>query len=442
MENNNTVLKMIMEDANDKAKSPFHVVMGGTIKEGETPLSLVVGHDKQKEELLNLIKWFKNSKELKEKGVSIPKGVLLTGPQGNGKSLLIKEIIKCCDAPVFIFNGKGSDIVSDISTTFKRAKMVGHAVIVIDELDLLIDKERRVARVLQECLDGVETDDDILVLSATNNINDIPTPLLRNGRLEKIIGIPYPKGDESLALLKKHFKEFNVELPEDLDEEETALSLNGISCAGIKAVANDVVLRNGFKDITTEMIDNSIYRISERVITAPENDNIQVSIHEAGHCIVAQRYPEYFKVNRLSIKGASGQFNAKELQTSFWPYEKIIADIKISMAGNLAEKIICKSGSRGADEDLQRARIDAYNMVTQNGYSSCWETLPKIRQTSRVETQVKRRKMEKKIEHLLKRCEKDTIKYIKKHASEIKKLGQLLYEKKHLKSSEILSCIG
>ena len=420
----------------------FKLLDAHKLKEDEVPLGNVIGHENQKKELLSVIEWFKKSKELKEKGVSIPRGVILFGAPGNGKSLLIKEIIKCCEAPVFVFQGEQVNVVEGIIETFKQAREAGHSVIVFDELDLLIDKERRVVRALQECLDGVESDDDILVLAATNYLDEIPGPLLRPGRLEKLIKIPYPSGEEALELLKKHFKEFNLQFPADFDDDEVALSLNGISCSGVKAVVNDLVLRNGFENITSEMIDNSIYNITDRVKDRPEEDNLEVAIHEAGHAVMAKAYPDYFIVNRINISGASGEFHAKEKERGFWPYDKIIADIKISMAGALSQKIICGRGSRGCDSDLQRARVDAYNMINMNGYSSCWETLPVIRQGARTDTFIKRRKMEKKIEKLLRKCEKETTQYIKAHKLQISALGQLLFEKKHLKSSEILSVIG
>lgn len=420
----------------------YELIYASKLADGEEPLGKVVGHENQKKELLSVISWFKNSKELKKKGVSIPRGVILFGEPGNGKSLMIKEIIKCCEAPVFVFQGEQTNVVEGIVETFKKAREAGHAVIVFDELDLLINKERRVVRALQENLDGVESTDDILVLAATNYMRDIPQPLLRHGRLEKLIKIPYPTGEEALKLLKKHFNEFKLQFPKDFEDDEVALSLNGISCAGVKAVVNDLVLRNGFENITSEMIDKSIYNITDRVKDAPEEDNLEVAIHEAAHACVAKAFPEYFTINRLNISGASGMFRAKEVEIGFWPYKKVIADIKISMAGNLAQKIICNSGSRGAEDDLQHARIDAYNMFTQNGYSSCWETLPEMRQGARIETQIKRRRMERKIERLLRKCEKETIKYIKANSDTIVKLGKLLFEKKNLKSSEILSVLG
>lgn len=409
---------------------------------GEEPLSKVIGHADQKKELLLVMDWFNRSKELKEKGVSIPKGVILFGEPGNGKSLLIKEIIRCIDAPVFVFQGEQTNIVKGIIETFKKAREAKHAIIVFDELDLLINRECRVSRALQECLDGVESSDDILVLAATNDLEAIPSALVRNGRLEKLISIPYPKGEEALELLKKYFKEFNLEFPEDFDDEEISLSLNGITCAGIKSVVNDIVLRNGFSNITTDMIDNSIYNITDRIKRTDDKYNISVAIHEAGHAVMARAFPQYFLINRLTVSNAGGAFHAKEVEIAHWPYKKIIADIKVSMAGLIAEKIICGEGSRGEERDLQNARSAAYNMFNMNGYSSCYETLPVLNSNAREDTPFKRRKMERKIEHLLKKCEKDVTKYIKKNRRRVEELGHLLYEKKHLKSSEILACIG
>ena len=420
----------------------YELIFASKLKEGETPLEKVVGHENQKKEILSVIDWFKHSKELKAKGISIPKGVILFGEPGNGKSLLIKEIIRCCECPVFVFQGEQTNIVEGIIEIFNKAREVGHSIIIFDELDLLINKERRVVRALQENLDGIESNDDILVLSATNYMYDIPDPLLRHGRLEKLIKIPNPTSEEALELLKKHFKEFNLKLPDDFDDEEVALSLTGISCAGVKSVVNDLVLRNGFENITSEMIDKSIYNITNRIKDAPKEECLDVAIHEAGHAVVAKAFPEYFIINKLNISGQSGLFSAKEVEKDFWPFEKIIANIKISMAGILAQKIICGKGSSGCEDDLQDARINAYRMINLCGYSSCWETLPYNKRGARTETYIKRRKMERKIEKLLKNCEQETTKYIKSHKNQIISLGKLLFEKKHLKSSEILSCIA
>ena len=433
----------LKEENNTNIKSGvYKLIYNHDLEEGEKPFDQVIGHENQKKELLNVIEWFKKSKELKAKGVSIPRGCILFGDMGNGKSLMIKQIIKCSKAPVFIFQGESDNVVEGIIETFKKAREVGHAIIVFDELDLLINKERRVMRALQECLDGVESDDDLLVLAATNDMDGIPEALLRPGRLEKIIKVPYPTSKEAVDLFKKHMKEFNVKLPEDFDDDEVGLSLHGICCAGIKSVVNDIVLRNGFENITSEMIDQSIYNITDRVKTTPQEDNIEVAVHEASHAVIAKQYPEFFDINRLNISGASGSFHAREVEKDFWPWEKVLADIRISMAGVIGQKVIYGRASRGSEYDLQNARADAYNLLNISGYSSCWETLPAIRQGTRTETPAKRRKMERKIERLLKKCEKETYQMVKKNKDKIIALANLLYQKKHLKSSEIHAVLG
>ena len=426
------------------SEDPCYVFEEPKLQDGEIPLGKVVGHESQKKEILSVIDWFNHSKELRAKGVSIPRGVIFYGQPGCGKSLLIKEIIRCCNCPVFVFQGERSNVVEGIVMTFKKARDAKHAIVVFDELDLLINKERRVIRALQEGMDGVESDVDILVLAATNGLSDIPDPLLRHGRLDKRIHILMPRGEEALELLKRHFEEFHLALPEDFEDDEVALALSGINFASIKAVVNDLVLRNGFENITTEMIDESINNITDRDIEPILEDNIEVAVHEAGHAIMAKAFPQFFIVNRLHLSGATGEFRAKEVEEDFWPYDKVIADIKISMAGLIAQKLFFGRGSRGCEEDLQRARSEAYNLINISGYSSCWETLPVplLRPNCRHETPLKRRRMEVKIEKLLRRCEKETWRYIKAHRAEIDTLGKLLYEKKHLKSKEILACIG
>ena len=421
---------------------PYQFYASQHLEEGELPFGRVIGHETQKKEILNVLDWFSRSQELKARGISIPRAVLLLGDPGCGKTLLIKEFIRCANTPTFVFKGDETNVPEAINEVFAKAREVGHAIIVFDELDLLINKERRVVRALQENLDGVESDgDDILVLAATNSLNGIADALLRPGRFDKRILVPYPTNEEAVTLLKKYFEDFKVALPEDFDQEEVGVALANVSCAGIKALVNDIVLRNGFEGITSDMIHDSIFGTTNE-IKGPESEPIMdICIHESAHALVAHAYPQYFTINRLTIDGPSGQFAVKEVKEDFWPYAKAIADIEISMAGLIGQRLFCGTGSRGCESDLQRARKSAYNLFNMVGYSSIWETLPPMTQSSREESQWKRRRMERKIERFLRKTERRTTRYLKAHETEVRAVAEELFKKKRLKSSEILALL-
>lgn len=420
------------------------IVLSKNSGNGDTnSLSKVVGLENQKKELLSIIDWFNHSKEWADKGVYIPRGVLLFGDPGNGKTMLIREIIRSCNCPAIVFRGEQDNIAEGIIETFKKAREIGHVIIVFDELDLLINKERRVVRALQENIDGIEENNDFLILAATNDITEIPDALRRAGRLEKLILIPEPTEKAAVELLKRELGKFNIPVPTDFNDKEVGLSLSGISCAGVKAVVNDLVLRNGFDNITMDTIDEAICRHFQQIHDSDEEANWNVAVHEAGHAVVAHAYPQYFTPGRMDISNTGGELFCKDTDPQFWSYDKVIAHIKIAMAGLLSEKVLCGYGSRGCEHDMQQARKDAYNLFDCCGYSSCWETLPPTnpRSNPRVETFIKRRKMERKIESLLRQCERQTTRYVRSHRNQIEALGKLLYEKKHLKSSEIITCI-
>ena len=143
----------------------------------------------------------------------------------------------------------------------------------------------------------------------------------------------------------------------------------------------------------------------------------------------------------MSISDGAGFLAVEYTDEEYWPYSKSLADIQISMAGVIAQKQILKEGARGCERDLSQARILAYNLVNCCGYVSCSETLPDVDDFSRRESFIKLRKNERKIEKVLRSCERKTTKYIKKNKNKIISLANLLFEKKKLKASEIISCI-
>ena len=425
-------------------KTPYETICLHNDFTGEKPFANVIGHQYQKEELLLVLDWFKNYEYWKSKGVSLPKGVLLYGEPGNGKSLLMKEAIKYVGLPTYVFKGDIENVTKGLEQTFNKAKETSPSVVIIDELDLLINKESRVTRILQENLDGVESKEDILVIAATNNRWEIPDPLLRPGRLEKIIKIPYPTGKEAFDLLKMHFDKFGAHLSNDIDNKEIELILNKIPCAGIKTIANDIVLRNGFDNIDTQMIIDSVYRSTNHIQDKSKAPNYYIAVHEAGHAVMANRFSHFFEITRLDVKQEGGVLCVKELDEDYWPYDKMLADVKISMAGVIAEKIICGVGSSGCESDLQRARKQAWSAINYCGFLSCSDTLPEIKPFSNVREEPEKKKEinTKRADFLLRKCERDTIRYLRRHKRLIKKIADELYAKKFLSSSDVTKIIS
>ena len=424
---------------------PYEYVEALEKPNNEEPLEKVVGHQEQKKELLLVIDWFKNFEYWKSKNVKIPKGVLLYGAPGNGKSLLIKEAIKCIGLPTFIFKGDTNNISKGINETFNKAKEKSPSVVIIDELDLLIDQDNKVVRTLQENLDGVESSNSVLVIAATNSIFKIPEALKRNGRLEKILLIPYPSGEEAFELLQKELNKFKIKCNGELDKDGLEATLNGLTCAGVSAVANDVVLRNGFENIDSEMVYQSIRNVLRIFRGSEDTLNVKnIAVHEAGHAIMTLAFPKHFQITRLCLDSEGGSLSTKEIVKRFWSYDKLVADIKICLAGNIAEKVICKEGSMGCHRDLQDARRDAAIAIDYNGFSSCADTLVAIEPNDpgRIESESTRLHNEKKLKRLLKKCEREVTSYIKKHKGDVLKIAEALYEKKFLRASEVSSLLA
>ncbi len=405
----------------------------------------VVGHKKQLTEISNVLNWFDRNQELLKRGIKTPKGMILYGPPGNGKTLIIKEIIENTKANVIVINGDSDNVLDETQKAFEEAKRVGHSIIVIDELDLLLNDDARLRRILQDNIDGVNANDDLLILAATNNMLDIPDAILRSGRLDKCIKIDYLNSNELLGLLQDLMKKYELEFSDDYDEELLKDLIGGrtTSCTDILALVNDLVLRYNEKIITMDMVENSIEIIINAIKKESDEQFYQVAIHEAGHAIMLNRFSEYFKICQIRIDGPSGKCSAAEVkEKNFYSFPKMIADIKISMAGVLATKIILNTGCNGCEKDLQRARNYAYNMFNANGYKGCYLTLPDLGSGRRKETFIKRRKMERKIESFLKKCENDAIKYIKRNKNKVINLANELMIKKKMNNKEIISILN
>ncbi len=405
----------------------------------ENFLSEVIGLDEIKDELFNVVKWFKESEKYEQRGLSVPKGVILYGHPGNGKTMILRNIAHYLDIPTYIFPNNTKNIVETIDSLFKEASKNKKSIIIIDEIDLLFnaDDESYVQRSLQEHLDGIEkNENDILILAACNHIRDIPQPIRRQGRFSRSIEVHCPKLVDINKILIKLFNDFNIENKDVIYDNSLAKLLSWKNFTEIKSIINDTLIRfSNKKELTLDDFLTSYNIIFSGYYEHKINPPYEICIHEAGHALVANKYKEFIEHNYIIIKEDSGLYESSNPKMS---YKNKLARIHIALAGTIAEKIIFNKNTYGGnEEDLDTARNYAYNLVNCCGYKSCWRTLTSLNSDGRKPTSFKVRKNEIIIEKILRKAEKETYRYIKKHKNKLIELANKLQEKNMLSSKDI-----
>ena len=217
----------------------------------------VYGYQEVKDELNRIKNWYENEDFLNNPKITLPKGILLYGRPGNGKTLFIREFINNFDCPKFIIEGRNDNTALEIKRMFEKAKKEKFAIVVIDELELLVDKNSREQRILQQELDGIEQKGSILVLATANDIDEVGAPLKRPGRFDKKIEIDKPTRSSRADIFKNMLLDLETDIS-NINFEHVSKHCTNVSGAEIKAIVNDVYLRCQNSQITEEEIEASI----------------------------------------------------------------------------------------------------------------------------------------------------------------------------------------
>ncbi len=355
----------------------------------------VAGADEEKEELAEVVDFLKNPKKYSALGAKIPKGILLHGAPGTGKTLLAKAVAG--EAGVPFFSISGSDFVemfvgvgaSRVRDLFDSAKKNSPCIIFIDEIDAVgrhrgagmggghDEREQTLNQLLVE-MDGFGPNEGVIVIAATNRVDILDPALLRPGRFDRRVAVARPDIKGRAEILKVHAK--NKPLEDDVDLKEIAKITPGYTGADLANLLNEAALlaaRRNAKKISKKDVSEAVFKVmvgpekKSRVIT--DKEKRLTAFHEAGHAIVLRTVSETDHVERVSIipaGGAGGYTAHKPDEDIYYTTKKQLVDsIMISLGGRAAEQIILGEISTGASSDLQHCNGVAREMITRYGMS-------------------------------------------------------------------------
>lgn len=374
-------------------QSRAKVVEEGKIK---TRFTDVAGVDEAKDELVEVVDFLKSPKKYTDIGGKIPKGVLLVGDPGTGKTLLARAVAG--EAGVPFFSISGSDFVemfvgvgaSRVRDLFKQAREKAPCIVFIDEIDALAksrangfssndEREQTLNQLLVE-MDGFDNDKGLIILAATNRVDVLDPAILRPGRFDRQVPVEKPdvKGREDI--LKIHARD--VKLDSDVDFESIAHGTTGFAGADLANVVNEAALlavRNGRKKVSMEDFNEAIDKVSIGLKKKSRKDNKKqmrlTSVHETGHALVAAFTPDHEPVNKITVVprshgiGGFTQYREEQEEKFCLTYKDMINEIDSMLGGRAAEQILLGDISTGASNDIARATEIIKNMITVFGMS-------------------------------------------------------------------------
>ncbi len=373
----------------------------GVSEKGKITFKDVAGVDEEKEELQEIVEFLKSPKKFTDMGARIPKGVLLVGHPGTGKTLLAKAVAGEAGVPFFIISG--SDFVemfvgvgaSRVRDLFNEAKKNAPCIVFIDEIDAVgrqrgaglggghDEREQTLNQLLVE-MDGFSANEGVIVLAATNRPDVLDKALLRPGRFDRQIVVSSPDVKAREEILEVHSRK--KKLGEDVDLKIIAKNTAGFSGADLENVMNEASLlaaRRNKQEINMQEVEDAMIKVTmgpeKRSRIRSDKENKLVAFHEAGHAVVSHYLPTQDTIHQISIvpRGMAGGYTMyrPDEDKNFMSKIEMEESIVSLLGGRVAESIVLDDISTGASNDIERASKIARDMVTKYGMSDTLGTI-------------------------------------------------------------------
>ena len=437
----------------------------------------VAGEDEAKENLTEIVEYLHDPDKYKEIGASMPKGILLVGPPGTGKTMLAKAVAGEANVPFFsmsgsefveMFVGMGASKVRDL---FKQAKEKAPCIVFIDEIDAIgkkrdgqvggnDEREQTLNQLLTE-MDGFEGNNGVIILAATNRPESLDPALLRPGRFDRRVPVELPdlKGREEI--LKVHARKIKV--ADNVDFNKIARMASGASGAELANIVNEAALRavrDGRKFATQADLEESIevviagYQQKNAILT--DKEKRIVAYHEIGHALVAAKQTNSAPVQKITIvprtSGALGYTMQVEEEGNHYLMSKEEMENKIATltGGRAAEEIAFGSVTTGASNDIEQATKLARGMITRYGMSKDFDMVAMETVTNQylggdasltcsMETQTA---IDKEVVELVKKQHEKAGQILLENRAKLDELSQYLYEKETITGEEFMKILN
>ena len=444
-------------------------------KDGGITFADVAGEDEAKESLSEIVNYLHDPKKYQEIGASMPKGILLVGPPGTGKTMLAKAVAGESHVPFFamsgsefveMFVGLGASKVRDL---FKQAKEKASCIVFIDEIDAIGEKrsnqiggnderEQTLNQLLTE-MDGFESNNGVVILAATNRPEALDPALTRPGRFDRRVPVELPdlKGRE--AILKVHAKK--VKMDEDIDFNKIARMSSGASGAELANIINEGALRavrENRQTVTQSDLEESIevviagYQKKNAILT--DKEKWTVAYHEIGHALVAAKQTNSAPVQKITIiprtSGALGYtMQVEEGNHYLYTKEELENKIATCTGGRAAEEVVFGSISTGAANDIEQATKMARAMVTRYGMSDDFDmvALESVNNrylggdTSLICSAQTQTQIDKLVVTIVKKEHEKAKKILTDNREKLDELAKFLYERETITGEEFMNIL-